>query len=388
MTVFVVRLSTGFDAAGVFALAMSISNLVIPVAEYRLRTLQVTDVHGEHTSRQYLGLRVITTSIALAIAVCYTLATNDLRLFPPIIIYSAGQLLITYTEGFHAIEQRYMRMDYIGISYWIQAVGGCLAFVAGIYFFNSLIIAVSFLSVFLALVVLFYEIPCARKFGSLIPQIDWTDAARTLVRLFPISMVNVALSIVTLVPRQFLTSYASEEALGIYASVAAPALIIQASATYLYTPVLGKLVELIYEDKKSAIKMLIRIFAIFIGIGVLASLAFLIAGDWLIPLVFGEAIRPYTYLIQPALVLSLITAFVWFANDLLLGLRNYLGCFLGGAAAASSTLIVAMPFTKIFGLNAPSATGIFASVVALVIMGYFFRKTLKRTQSESADPHD
>ena len=50
ITIAVVRLSHGFDAAGALSLAMSISNLVAPFADFRLRTVQVTDVRGEHSS--------------------------------------------------------------------------------------------------------------------------------------------------------------------------------------------------------------------------------------------------------------------------------------------------------------------------------------------------
>ena len=77
---------------------------------------------------------------------------------------------------------------------------------------------------------------------------------------------------------------------------------------------------------------------------------------------------------RQGLVLSLITTFVWFTNDILLGLRDYLGCFLGGVVAAGVTVLITGPFTLIFGLNAPSAVGIAASVSALALMGWFFAR--------------
>ena len=182
----------------------------------------------------------------------------------------------------------------------------------------------------------------------------------------------------TLVPRQYLDSHLGSEALGIYASVAVPAVIIQASAAYIYTPILGRLIELLTTRKRKALTLLARILALFIGVGALAAISFRIAGEWFLTLLFGAQIAPYTYLIQPALVLSLITAFVWFANDILLGLRDYLGCFLGGVVAAAVTVLITGPFTRIFGLNAPSAVGIAASASALVLMGWFFARDYSR----------
>ena len=133
ITIAAVRLSSGFDTAGVLALAMSISNLVVPIAEYRLRTVQVTDVRGEHTARQYLGMRVLSSAAAMIIGAVYTLVTSKLSLFLVITVYCASQVIATFLEGFHATEQRHMRMDYIGISYLLQGGGGLIAFIVGIY---------------------------------------------------------------------------------------------------------------------------------------------------------------------------------------------------------------------------------------------------------------
>lgn len=380
ITVAVVRLSpsSAFDAAGVLALSMSISNLIIPIAEYRLRTVHVTDVRDEYSTQQYMGMRVISSVVALISGTIYTLVTSDPSFFLVIFIYCVSQLISTYAEGFHAVEQRYMRMDYIGISYLLQGFGSLIFFCAGMYFFHSLLAAVSLMTVAIVATVLFYDLPRARRFGTLYPRIELRNASRTFITLFPLAVVNVALNIISLVPRQYLTHYANAEALGIYASIAVPAVVIQASAAYIYTPILGRLVELLHSNQKKAKTMLLRIVGVFFGVGIVCALGFLVAGDWILALIFGEKILPYTYLVQPALLFSLITAFVWFANDLLLGLRDYLGCFLGGLTAAVATLATTIPFTRMFVLNAPSFVGIFASAAALAVMGFFFAKNLRK----------
>ena len=47
---------------------------------------------------------------------------------------------------------------------------------------------------------------------------------------------------------------------------------------------------------------------------------------------------------------------------------------LGGVVAAGVTVLITGPFTLIFGLNAPSAVGIAASVSAPALMGWFFAR--------------
>lgn len=387
MTVLVVRLSTGFDEAGVLALAMSISNFVFPIAEYRLRTVQVTDVRGEATSREYLGLRILTSLAAVIIGIVYSLATTSVSSASIIIMYVVSQVLVTYLEGFHATEQVAKRMDYIGISYILQGAGGLIAFVVGYILLANLRGAVLLFAVANIIVAIAYDIPRAKRFGSIRPTIRWTKAGLTLLKLLPLATVNTALSVVTLVPRQYLSAHFGEDALGIYASVAAPAVIIQACAGYIYTPLLGHFVETFMTNRGRALRMFGQVALLFVALGLLAAAGFWIAGDWLLSMLFGADILPHTDLIQPVLLFSLITAFVWFVNDLLLGLRDYLGCLLGGLVAVAATLVITPAVTDHFGLNGPSIVGIVASVVTLAVMGVFLARHFGgNTRMASEDP--
>lgn len=374
MTVFVVRLSSGFDEAGILALAMSISNFVFPIAEYRLRTLQVTDIRGVMTSRHYLGLRVVTSLTALIIGSVYSLVTTSLAAASVIVVYLVSQIVATYLEGFHATEQVAKRMDYIGISYILQGAGGLAAFLVGFVLFDTLFAAVVLYTIANIFVALVYDVPRAKRFGSIRPMLRGTKPALTLLRLLPLATVNTALSVVTLVPRQYLSAQLGQEALGIYASVAAPAVIIQACAGYLYTPLLGHLVETFMTDRRRALWLLGKIALLFAGLGIVAATVFWIAGDFLLSALFGADILSHTDLIQPVVLFSLITAFVWFFNDLLLGLRDYLGCLCGGLIAVGTTLVITPSVTEHYGLNGPSAAGVIASVVTLAVMTGFLAR--------------
>ena len=82
----------------------------------------------------------------------------------------------------------------------------------------------------------------------------------------------------------------------------APTVIIQASATYIYTPVLGRLIELLTSQKQRGMKMLARVCLLFLMLGAVSCLAFWIAGRWLMVTLFGPEIETHVYLVQPALV--------------------------------------------------------------------------------------
>ena len=87
ITIAVVRLSHGFDAAGTLSLAMSVSNLVSPFADFRLHTVQVTDVRNEHSSGEYIALRLMTSALAFVTGFIYAIATCTFDAIPAIVAY-------------------------------------------------------------------------------------------------------------------------------------------------------------------------------------------------------------------------------------------------------------------------------------------------------------
>ena len=78
ITVLVVRIASGYDAAGLYSLAVSVYGIFAPVAQYRMYTYQISDTRHENTVGEYFTLRVITNGIALVACFGYALLTCPL----------------------------------------------------------------------------------------------------------------------------------------------------------------------------------------------------------------------------------------------------------------------------------------------------------------------
>lgn len=371
-TLVVVRFSDGFDAAGILALAMSISNLVNPIAESRLRVYYVTEQSDMRPVANYMGIRVVSTLIALVVGVMYAVFSSDGEAIVIISLYVVYQMILNYTEGFHAVQQRAMRMDLIGISYAVEGVLSLTVFTISMYVFHSLLIAIVGVIVVALAVAIAYDAPSTSRFAAIHPRFDFEDIFKTLVRLSPLVAVAITFNIVGLVPRQALADSFGDHALGVYAAVATPVIVVQVAAGYIYTPIIGKLVELFHADKRRVLFLQLKIIGMFLVIAALAALVFAVMGEQILVILFGEEIRPYSFLIQPAVILSLLTAMTWFLNDLLFGIRSFWGCFIGGLSAAVVTLVVTPRLTALFELNGPSMIGIVSYLVSLMIMTGFY----------------
>lgn len=372
ITIAVVRLSSGFDAAGSLALAMSISNVIWPLADFRLRTVQITDVHNEHSSGEYVGLRILTSLFAVSVGLIYALVTVAWESIFVIFLYCIYTIAVNFIEAFHAIDWRHKRMDISGTSYMLQGVSNLTAFCLVLWGTNSLILAIVSLIVTTVLVGALYDMPRSAHFEPITPSIELRSAVKTLLVLSPLVFAQVCSAAVLTIPKQHLELILGSSALGIYSSVASPVVIVQMGATYVYSPLMGEFAERFANVKSSGLELLRKTAGIVIAATSFVSVTLLIVGDPILKLMFGQQIGEHTYLLQPAILCTLVTAAVWFMNDLLLAIRDYRGAFVGNAVAALVAVTISYQCVMRFGMNGVSWVGVIAYGVGLLVMAVFF----------------
>ena len=381
ITVVVVRLTKDFTAAGVYALCSTVSNLIAPFADFRMRTVHVTDATGEHTTGEYIGMRIVTTVGAFLGGIIYSIITVDHDLLLVMTLFLISVLIPKFSEGLQAENQRQMRMDYNAISYIMQGVGSLVAFSLVLWSTDSLLWAVIALDVVELAILLFFEIPTTSRLADIRPVFNWEDTAKTLLKLTPLVLAQVAATAVLAVPKQYLGTEVGREALGIYNSVAAPAVIVQMGATYIYSPLMSEFAKRFHSDKKSALSLLVKATLAIIALGASISLGLFFFGDWALALVFGEKIAGHTYLLQPAILTTFIAAFCWFINDLLLALRDFRATFIGYVVASLVTLATYRWLISTFDMNGVSYTGIIAYLSGIAVMLAFLVRDYRALDS-------
>ncbi len=143
------------EMVGDFALALAIATPVFLLANLELRAVQVTDVKDEYAFGDYLGLRLVTASLALVVIGGIAFATG----------YPVDTVLVILTIGlarafesvsgvFYGLLQRYERMDRIAKSMTIKGLLSLPALAIPVYltnkvFWGTLGLAVAWLVVLL-----------------------------------------------------------------------------------------------------------------------------------------------------------------------------------------------------------------------------------------------
>jgi len=380
ITVLVVRIASGYDAAGLYSLAVSVYGIFAPVAQYRMYTYQISDTHHENTVGEYFTLRVITNGIALVACFGYALLTCPLSAVPAIMLYGLFKSAALLIDVFHACDQRHYRMDYIGISLAMQGVSSLAIFALAFSLTQNLEITLALMSLALLVIGLVYDMPRSNGFEKLRLGITWRKTRYLLLKCLPIVIGALAMAAAVSAPRQYLFDAMGEATLGVYASVAAPVAIIQTGASYIYYPLIGYFAD--YYDrgeKRKLIGLLLRVTGGIALVGVACAVLLELFGAPILEMFFANNIGQYAYLLVPMIVSAMITAYVWFLNDLLIAVRDFRGNLIGSIVPLVVALACMVPFVQWWGMNGVSFTAIASYLAAAVSMGASFLACLKKS---------
>lgn len=372
VTVLIVRLSDGYNAAGLLSLASSVTGTFGTFANYKMGVYQISDIKHENTTSEYLGFRLITLGGSFIACIIYSLITCPLSSILTITLYFIFKAVGLVIDIMHGLDQVNRRMDFIGKSFILQGVSTLAAFAVVFGLTQSLDLAIMAMTAAAFGVLFLFDLPHSRTFESYGVHITAKKTFYLLKRSFSAVLASLACSAIYTAPKQLLLVMVSDAALGIYSSAAAPALVVQMGATYLYAPLLDVFARHHYErNKQEMLRLLKRTALGVIAIGIVCYIGAGLLGEWALCLLFGESIRPYAYLLQPVVVTSVATAFLWFFGDLLVALRSFRGYFLGNAIALASVVPLGVFCIQQWGMNGVSFAATAASFIGAATMALF-----------------
>lgn len=379
-TIFVVRLSDGYDEAGVLSLAMAVVGVFGTFANYKMGTYQISDIDHENTLGEYLGFRMLTLSASFALCVGYAFLTCAPHVVATVALFFCYKAAGMLADVLHGTNQQHRRMDYSGKSFMLQGVASLASFAAVFGATQDLNAAIVAMTVLTLAVFAFYDVPRTRRFEKVELSLTKGKAWYFLKTSFPAVLASLAASAIFAVPKQYLAFSCGDSALGIYSSVAAPALIVQMGAMYLYSPLLDLFPRHYFSgDRPGFLRLLARTVVSIVAVAVACAFLLEFVGEWLLGLLFGEGIVEYTYLLQPVILSTVLTAFLWFFGDLLIALRNFKAYFIGNVAALIAVVPLSFACVDVWDMNGVSFAGAGACLVGVVLLTAFLVATLRHT---------
>ncbi len=209
------------ELVGRFALALAITAPVMLATGLQLRVLQATDARGEHPFSTYLGLRIVTTLVALAAIWVAALAGGYSRSMRALI------LLVGLAKAFEAVSdvvfgrlQQQEDLRRVALSMLAKGVLSVASIALGLWLGLGLVAATALLAASWGAWLVVYDLPAARRLGSLRPAFSPRALGALAWLALPMGLGAGLQSLMTNVPRYAIEAHAGPAALGWFAAIA------------------------------------------------------------------------------------------------------------------------------------------------------------------------
>lgn len=353
ITVLVVKLAS-YEDAGILSLAMSITNMFFTLATFGIRDFQVSDYRAKYSTATYVSTRLVTSLCSTCLCCAVVLAN---RHYTPhqaacIILYMLFRATEAVVDVFQAIQQKAERMDYLCLSFVLRGVFSLGVFCAALALTHNLLFAFSGMAVFSLGVVLCFDRTICLRLDPFRLRFSPRDSLHLLWECAPLMCNSFLTAAIIAVPRNTLESICGSYVLGVYASVATPAVIVQSAAQWLYSPAITSFTRYYADgDRKGFYSLYRNIWLIIGGVFVAVITGAKLLGKWGLSLLFNEEIVAYSYLLIPVLVTTLLIACSYFLGALLTVTRTLKVILLSNVISMALVLAFSRPLITAFGMD-------------------------------------
>lgn len=388
ITMAAVRLTGEFEDTGILQLAISVTNIFYTVACYVPRTFQISDLKGEYSSGEYVGMRLISCALSLLLCAGYVLI---LRYSPKLTACILGYMLFKCLEAvsdvFRAYAQISYRMDLEFVSYLIRGILSLAVFVLVFSLTGEILYAIAAMAAASFAAVLLIDLRIAARFTRIRPALRAEGLRNAAVTCFPMVAASVIDNAYAAVPRQLLERLSGAEALGYYASIATPIVFVQLCAVSVFNPLLMKFTELFENrDTKGMKRFLLRTSLALAGFCAAALAGAALVGEFMYVLLYGEGIRAYCGLMYAAVIYSAAVALCWLLSNVLIILRRQRERMIAAVLGFLLILVLSRPLLQSCGMNGVSYASLSGSALYGILNAFFAARAVSGLERESGQP--
>ncbi|MEA5567725.1 oligosaccharide flippase family protein [Anabaena sp. UHCC 0399] len=322
------------EMVGQFTLGLAVTAPVIMFTNLHLRSVQATDAKKQYLFSDYLGLRLISTVLALLIiAIIILLGGYRWETILTISLIGLAKAFESISDVFYGLIQQQERMDRIALSLMLKGLLSLLFLAIGIYISGSILGGVAGLVLAWGLVLFAYDIRSGflmlRRKSQLQPCWHRKTITKLVWLCLPLGCVMMLISLNSNIPLYFIEQYLGERELGIFSALAylmvAGNMLVNALGDSA-TPKLAK--YYVAGDRQGFRSLLLKLVGIAVLIGGTGVLVAIFAGEQILTLLYRSEYAEQNNL------------FVWL---MVTAGMNYISSFLGYGMTAARYFRIQIP---------------------------------------------
>lgn len=379
MTVLIVRMS-GFEDAGILSLAMSVTAAPAIVGLFNIRSYQVSDLKGQYSDSVYIRSRVYTNLLSFVVCLFVVFVNGyPLEKAAVILMFMCFKMAEGAADVYYGIDQKKERLDYAGISLTIRGLGS-LALFCGIFMLTkNLFFCVLGMSFFSFAVVFVYDRRIVSRLTEEREPAAFSQIKSLLITCLPLAVVAFLNNLSLTIPKIYLEKYYGEEIFGIYSSVSSPTIVVQLAATTLFAPLVPVLTKQFNENhKKEFRKILAQFFGLILAGTVLGVVLSKLLADWVLKILYGEEIGPYTNLFIPVFFIAVLIAVNASLFSVCTLIREIKSQYVVGIAGIVSAFLLSVTVVKELSLEGTILAFVGTLVIQIVIQIFLIVRKVRK----------
>lgn len=383
-TVLSVRFAS-FETAGVFALAISFTNIFYFLALFGIRNFQVSDVTNTYSNGQYAAARLVAAFIALVGFLSAAFLTDlSPYVFGCYFIYMIFKLFEAYTEGYFAVLQKHNRYGMLAVSYSLKGIVSTVAFALVLWFTHDLLGAIVVMTVGYFAVILVVDLPMIIRMGPC--KIQLRGCAKILYHCIPLLLISLSVPIMNYITRYAIGLKLSEYDVGQYSSLSSVIVVMSTLAGAIFVVFIPEISLWRNQGKWGRIRRLILWVLLFMALaGVAAVIVGKLLGAFVCVLIFGEEILDNIDLLIPLLITATLLMIKSFFSALLVSIQQRKQLLIGECCGTVACVLTAIPLTSIYGMHGANFSYALGVILQILTLGAFTLIFIR--QSEKGKEH-
>ena len=374
----------GEKVGGVFSIAVTISQMMLYIAFFELRTFLVTDTNRKYTFSQYHGAKILTCTAMMLVSIAYVLVKKYVSYKAVVIILMCLYRMI---DGYADIYEGEVQLDgklYLsGKSMTFRSVLSAIALIVTLATSKSIVLSI-FSAIIVSLIcVIIFNINIAKYYGEIKPDCRWNNVKSILYECFPFFIGAFLWVYILSASRIAVDNNMSSQSMSYYQVLFMPVSIVNLFATFFFRPALTSLSELYYgNEEKKFIKKIVVLLTMIMAFTVICVIGAYILGIPALSLISGCDLHAYRKLLIILMIAGGINSASFFMYYILTIMRKAKSILIGHITSAIITAVISNKFVEMKGLEG-AAFSFLVTVIYLFLyfMISFVRKMIKRSKN-------
>lgn len=367
-TVLAVRLAS-FEVAGVYALAISFSNLFYFLALFGIRNYQVSDIAQRFSDGQYAGARLTAATLSVVMfafaAFAMRLTGYTLACYGVYMLFKLGE---AYTEGYFSLLQQREEYGRLALSYTSKGVVSTLLFAVTLAISHHLLLAIVVMTAGYGVCVLVLDVPHIKSMDLGRPIFH--GCGDILRHCLPLLLVSLSVPIMNYVTRYAIEQEMDHYLVGQYSSLSSVLVVMGTFAGAVFVVFLPRVSSWYREGSKALLRRFCwgaLLAMALVGMAAVGAGKFL--GPWVCQAIFGPDILENIDLLIPLLVTATMLMVKSFFSCMLIPLERRWALLVGEGAGAVLCVLTAMPLTRSWGMQGANASYLLGTAVQAAVLG-------------------